>query len=390
MDKEKLYCSIAMGGWAEIGHTGEPLDTPNANGDVSPCCPGWLRDDGGTGYFGKTGYVFGNVYTDEWETVWNGEKAQEFRKSILDGSFKYCNENLCPHLQNVHSNPSVGSIETAPYVRKMKDIELLYKERGEHHRNIIDNKLTKLDFSPELVKMDYDRSCNISCPSCRIELVTPRGKELEKIEKIQDSVIEVIRNGTKKLYITGTGDPFGSATFRKFLIDFREEDFPSVKTIRLHTNGVKWTKETWKRMTGVHKLVTDAEVSIDAATKETYEIVRRGGDWDQLMENLTFIPKEIEWFGISMVVQDLNYKEIPMFIELRDWLVKLSGNKNIYVYFSKITNWDTFTEEEFNQRAVWKSEHPEHEDFVKILRENVKKEYWQDRFMGTNMVDLLV
>jgi hypothetical protein len=39
---------------------------------------------------------------------------------------------------------------------------------------------------------------------------------------------------------------------------------------------------------------------------------------------------------------------------------------------------------------VWKSEHPEHEDFVKILRENVKKEYWQDRFMGTNMVDLLV
>jgi len=382
---EKLYCSIAMGGWAEIGHTGEPLDTPNANGDVSPCCPGWLRDDNG-----ETGYVFGNVYTDEWDKVWNSHRAIKFRESILDGSFRYCNETLCPHLQNVHSNPNVGSIETAPYVRKMKDIELLYKERGEHHRNIIDNKLTKLDFSPDLIKMDYDRSCNISCPSCRIELVTPRGEELEKIEKIQDSVVEVIRNGTRKLYITGTGDPFGSVTFRKFLVDFKEEDFPSVKTIRLHTNGVKWTKELWKKMSGIHNLVTDAEVSMDAATEKTYNVVRRGGDWNQLMENLKFIPKEIEWFGISMVVQDLNYKEIPMFIELRDRLVKESGNKSIYVYFSKITNWDTFTEEEFNKRAVWKSEHPEHEDFVKILNENVKKEYWQERFMGTNMVDLLV
>jgi hypothetical protein len=25
---DKLYCSIAMGGWAEIGHTGEPESSP--------------------------------------------------------------------------------------------------------------------------------------------------------------------------------------------------------------------------------------------------------------------------------------------------------------------------------------------------------------------------
>ena len=298
---DKLYCSIAMGGWAEIGHTGEPESSPNVNGDVYPCCPGWLKDD-----TNPAGYDFGNLYTDKWEDIWNGEKAQEFRKSILDGSFKYCNENLCPHLQNVHSKPNVGSIEGAPAVRKMKDIELLYKEKGEYHRDIIENQLTKLKLAPDVMKMDYDRSCNLSCPSCRIELITPRGKEFELIEKIQNSVIKVIQEGTRKLYITGTGDPFGSATLRKFLLNFKKKDFPSVKTIRLHTNGVKWTKEIWNKMSDLHGLVTDAEVSIDAATKNTYGKVRRGGDWDQLMKNLKFIPKEVPWFGMSMVVQDTN------------------------------------------------------------------------------------
>jgi MoaA/NifB/PqqE/SkfB family radical SAM enzyme len=382
--EDKLYCSIAMGGWAEIGHTGEPESSPNVNGDVYPCCPGWLKDD-----TNPAGYDFGNLYTDKWEDIWNGKKAQEFRKSILDGTFKYCNENLCPHLQNVHSKPNVGSIEGAPAVRKMKDIELLYKERGEYHRNVIENQLIKLKLAPDVMKMDYDRSCNLSCPSCRIELITPRGKEFELIEKIQNSVIKVIQEGTRKLYITGTGDPFGSATLRKFLLNFKKKDFPSVKTIRLHTNGVKWTKEIWNKMSDLHGLVTDAEVSIDAATKNTYGKVRRGGDWDQLMENLKFIPKEVPWFGMSMVVQDTNYKEIPKLIKLRDKLVKESGNKSIYVYFSKITNWGTFTDKEYEKKAVWKESHSNYSDLVRILNENVKKSYWQDRFMGTNMTDLL-
>ena len=53
---DKLYCSIAMGGWAEIGHTGEPESSPNVNGDVYPCCPGWLKDD-----TNPAGYDFGNL-----------------------------------------------------------------------------------------------------------------------------------------------------------------------------------------------------------------------------------------------------------------------------------------------------------------------------------------
>ena len=97
------------------------------------------------------------------------------------------------------------------------------------------------------------------------------------------------------------------------------------------------------------------------------------------MKNLKFIPKEVPWFGISMVVQDANYREIPKFIELRDKLVKESGNKNIYVYFAKITNWGTFTDKEYEKKAVWKESHPNYNDLVKILNENVKKSFFQKK-----------
>ena len=89
------------------------------------------------------------------------------------------------------------------------------------------------------------------------------------------------------------------------------------------------------------------------------------------------------------VNQDTIYKEIPKLIKLRDKLVKESGNKSIYVYFSKITNWGTFTDKEYEKKAVWKESHSNYSDLVRILNENVKKSYWQDRFMGTNMTDLL-
>jgi wyosine [tRNA(Phe)-imidazoG37] synthetase (radical SAM superfamily) len=135
-------------------------------------------------------------------------------------------------------------------------------------------------------------------------------------------------------------------------------------------------------MSGIHDLVHMAEISVDAGSKEVYEKVRRGGDWNILMENFEYISSlEIEHFGLSMVVQDSNYKDIPKLIELRDKYFP-----NGYVYFQKITNWETFSEEEFKKKAVWNENHSEYNELVKILKENV-----QDRLkdkVASNMVEL--
>ena len=62
----KYYCTRAF------GHM-QLMD----NGNVLPCCPAWVNH-----------YTIGNLKEQSAEEVWNGEKARDFRKSILDGSFK--------------------------------------------------------------------------------------------------------------------------------------------------------------------------------------------------------------------------------------------------------------------------------------------------------------
>ena len=113
------------------------------------------------------------------------------------------------------------------------------------------------------------------------------------------------------------------------------------------------------------------EISIDAATKETYKITRRGGDWDLLMRNLEFINTidTIEMVIFSFVVQNDNYKEILKLHELKE---KLS-NKKVKVQYYKVLNWGNLTNKEFEQKAIWKETHPNHSEFKKIWKQMLEE-----------------
>ena len=92
-------------------------------------------------------------------------------------------------------------------------------------------------------------------------------------------------------------------------------------------------------------------VSIDAATRETYEKVRRGGNFDVLRKNMEFASKlrkdgNLSYFRINFVVQSENYKEMIDFVE---WGVELGVDE---VFFSKVLNWGTYTSEEFKEISM--------------------------------------
>lgn len=120
-------------------------------------------------------------------------------------------------------------------------------------------------------------------------------------------------------------------------------------------------------MPQIHHLVKTCEISIDAATKETYENqTRLGGNWDELIENLYFIETIpfLKNIKTSFVVQQKNYKEIKLFYDLMMKIFK----KKADVFYGKVTNWGTFTKEEFKQQEVWHPNHPEHKEFLKEIR----------------------
>ena len=98
---------------------------------VYSCCPSWLPNKLST--------------LENIETVWESEELKKIQDSIIDGSYKYCSKILCPYLSELIDNNSIpnGFIEKKHFNREK------YKK------------------GPTNINFAFDRSCNLSCPSCR-------------------------------------------------------------------------------------------------------------------------------------------------------------------------------------------------------------------------------
>ena len=323
-----------------------PFDNfePHSDGSVATCCMSWLP------------YLIGNINDQSPDSIYNSQKAQDIRRSILDGSFKYCDHRVCPRIQN-RSLPNKDEIT------------------NERHRDIIDNNKVIMDY-PIKINCLYDPSCNLSCPSCRVEKISfIKGEQYEYRLKIHNNLINFILK--KDLVdgctfnITGSGDPCGAKIFRDFLLNFDGDKHPEI-TIDLQTNGVMLTPKMWNSIHRIHKNIGLIMVSFDAALPSTYSKVRKGGDWEILINNIKNLcqqrPEYIKRLRLDFVVQDSNYKEMPKFVTLG----KSFGCVDM-VCFSMITNW-VWTDEAFKEKAIWHKDHPDFEDFMSVLRSEELKD----------------
>ena len=269
------------------------------DGNVSFCCPSWINN-----------YHIGNINENSVEEVWNGEAAQELRRSILDGSFRYCDEKVCPHLSTkTHCVQTLHQIEGA--VDKGWDLVA----------DDIRNNKTILDHKPLLLHFGYDRSCQLACPSCRLEVIMESGKRREYILGLQDKLRKEAFKDAKTFTITGSGDPFASPVFRELLMTLEEHEAPNLEYIQLLTNGLLIDKYWNKISDFAREKIQHISISIDAASQETYKKVRKGGDWNRLLENLGFTKKlkdegQIISFNTSFVVQADNVEEMLNFVDL--------------------------------------------------------------------------
>lgn len=326
---QRLFCSRPFL-WFEV-------QTFPELGDVYLCCPSWLPKP------------VGNLARQTVDEVWNGPAAKEIRESILDGSFRYCDATLCPFLQT-RSHP----------------VETIADVRDPRLRAVIDRNLTEVPFGPAVVNCCHDRSCNLACPTCRVSIIIEREHKREILE-IQGKIESDALRDAEMLYITGSGDPFGSPFFREWLQTMRREHVPGLQLIHLHTNAQMWTERIWGGIdAGIRSIIRSAEISIDAARPETYAVNRAPGRFDRLLENLDFIRRlrrdgPLQFLALNMVVQANNYREMPEFVVLGE---RFGADR---VIFSQLTNWGTFTDDEFRARAVHLPTHPNHLEFRAML-----------------------
>ena len=311
-------------------------------GKVFVCCPTWLN------------ISVGKLTEQSVHEAFNSKANQEIRKSILDGNIKYCNHKLCPVIQN-------DTLDNSNAIKEPR------------HRKIIDNYQIK-DLTPIEYNLCYDPSCNLSCPSCRINKVyLTEGPIYERKIIIQQKIInEVFGEPHERkctINVTGSGDPFGSKIFRDLLFGIDGSKYPNVK-INLQTNGVMFTPKYWQNIHKIHDNINNVLVSLDAATEETYDIVRRGGSWPVLMQNLKNLSElkqqgKIKFLRLDFVVQKNNYKEMVDF-------VKICKKFKVHeCYFSLISDWGTWPVEEYKKQAIWKKDHEEFNNFIEVMKNKI-------------------
>lgn len=183
-------------------------------------------------------------------------------------------------------------------------------------------------------------------------------------------VQELLNDGYEiTLQVTSAGDPFASPFYWQFLQSIKgTEKFK----VRLTTNGTLMTRARldWPYAQQIDHI----EVSVDAFTSPTYQKVRRGGNFQALRSNLENLDemilknelRQLKWWKLNFVVQADNYHEMADFAQ---WALQFK--KLNYVWFLLIYDWGHLPKQEFNSKAVWHSDHPEHTRFIEVLKNPV-------------------
>jgi len=334
------------------------------------CCPSWLKK--------KIWFPTEDGENFDYD-VWNSKDAQEVRQSILDGNYKYCDKERCPHLNTLLSTGKPTGMFAALYEDGEKweqgKLEKFAFPFCDNDGIEIDNK-AYVKTTPGSLNFTFDRSCNLQCPSCRHDIIMAKPDEVKKIDKIIDFINNNYAKDCRKIVITGSGDPFASKSFRRFLFEFNPEQWPKLRNIYLVSNGNLFNKKNWDLMEKVQPYIRDVEISIDAGEKDTYENKTRiGGKWETLIENLKFIStiETIDLLRVSFIVQKDNYKEMRKAAELfyeifKERIENLEMREKTTLFFGRIAQWDHMSDEEIKEKDVANPSHPKHADLIQSLK----------------------
>jgi len=211
----------------------------------------------------------------------------------------------------------------------------------------------------------------------------------ERLDRARDRVIlPLLRDRQVGLHLTAWGDPFASRHYRSILQALRDAKFDGVK-LYLLTNGLGLTPQMWTAMPHLAEKIVELRVSVDAATRETYEDVRRPGQWDVIRANLDVMgemsrtgafrrnrfaggmpsassdldldAKDPASFVLGFVVQSANFREMPAFVQLAE-----DVGADVVV-FQKYYSFGHEGAAAFSAKDVASPAHPEHQQLQAIL-----------------------
>ncbi|MCM1404671.1 MAG: hypothetical protein NC133_04220 [Prevotella sp.] len=290
--KQNIYCTLF-----------EERMQISANTEVRSCCSAMVP----FGYLQRDG---------ELDEIYNSTYARIIKLSSLNRSYCLCNFNR-------------------------------WCQCCDNNGKIIPNKQWQTSPFPQKMTLAFDKSCNLVCKSCRSKPYVSDDVARQRCELV---VKKVLRSGylelTKTLVLGGNGETFYSPYYRALLTtDLQREQ------INIRSNGTLFNEDNWRLVAGKYKTIT-VNISVDAATAETYQKLR-GGDFEYLMKNLTMLSglrrnQQIEYFMLNFVVQRDNFREMSAFVRLGQTLGVDRVNFQRINYFADMA----YSPQEFQEHCL--------------------------------------
>jgi MoaA/NifB/PqqE/SkfB family radical SAM enzyme len=255
------------------------------------CCFSWT----------KVGHIGRLVDKNGIMQVWNSKRIQYIRRCILEDRLEeVCDLEYCPM---AIKNRSI----------RLNDIGMDDPRLNKIIRQIKAGK-TRLDTAPYTFELSHNGACNLNCIMCESNTQNLR-KDKFLDRHIFSKLLPGILPQVSELILSGYGDPLYNRHSRRFLQELDAERYPALK-INLITNGLLFTKRLWESIK--HNHYHSINISVDACAKNTYENIRKNGNWDVLLRNLEFIrtlrkQRVFSRFILSFIVMKSNYREIKKF-----------------------------------------------------------------------------
>lgn len=312
--------------------------------ELYPCCESWLVDAKkfASSIVLKKGY-------------WKSDVMDEFRRSIVDGSYRYCSDS-CP-FKSDQENPKNSLFKTMDDVKKNFPSYV-----SDAIEQFVNDPSGKYSISPYEIGLSYDVTCNLACKTCRPHLIS----EKKFITDLYESRVSSHFGDAGTVYMSGDGDPFASSYYFGLLKNDIRLKFPKATKITLQTNAILLNEDKWNQIHEYNRsIIRQITVSIDASTKDTYAKVR-GPHFDTLVKNLEFLKSmkddgKLDRLISSYTISALNISDVLGFIEF----ARQYGFGRIEYWCAK--NWGRGCD--YKSLMIQDPTHPEHSKYVEVINQ---------------------
>lgn len=206
-------------------------------------------------------------------------------------------------------------------IKKTSNIENIRKQNIRYFESIKSEKY--FDYKKKIFKEDQNKSrsfayleinnsCNINCVMCDTKSST-RQKKMMNLSLVESSLKKIKKMGINRVSLHTIGDPLANAKLDEVFKLLRKYNMYT----SISTNGLLLTKNL-STLKNYIDVCSDIKFSIDGCTKETYEKIRFGGNWEELLVNFRTAKEVLEPLGYRISVLNIlmkeNFHEIGKFI----------------------------------------------------------------------------